>query len=400
MFSENEILQIVGRDRPLFEEDLRSHNSRMNELVASSRFLVVGGAGSIGGSVVREIFSRNPQRLHVIDISENNLAELVRDLRCSVGYIEGDFHAYCFDPLGPEFGAYCRENDDFDYILNLAALKHVRSEKDPFTLGRLLRVNTLLPRRLYEFAQSINAQGFFNVSTDKATNPVSMMGASKRLMECYLASCADSGTQRISARFANVAFSDGSLPHAWIRRIEKKQPIVAPNDIYRYFITEQEAGILCLLATLFAADQQIMVPKLSPNKHLTCFSDVAIRFLHSQNKSPNNLESEEDARNFDWENLKNQSWPCYFFNSSTSGEKSFEEFFDEDEQVDWSRFHEVGLITNHCSIEFSELQSTFEELSTACLTPQRSISDFVEIVSKALPEFRHHETGRHLDDRM
>ena len=237
------LLNIVGRDAPLFEEDLRTHEAELTQLIAGSRFLVIGGAGSIGGAVVRELFARNPRALHVIDTSENNLAELVRDLRSSLGYIDGEFHAYCFDGLGPEFAAFAqqalRQGTPYDYVLNFSALKHVRSEKDPFTLMRLIDVNVMLTKKLLEFAKAGGARKFFCVSTDKAANPVNMMGGSKRIMEMFLLG-EQSATAVSTARFANVAFSDGSLPHAWTERIKKRQPLAAPNDIRRYFVTGQE----------------------------------------------------------------------------------------------------------------------------------------------------------------
>ena len=241
------LLKLIGRENGLFLDDLKIHEQTLNEIVAKSRFLVIGGAGSIGGAVVQELFQRNPKVLHVVDISENNLAELVRNLRSSAGYIDGEFHAYALDCGGVEFQAMLEASDGYDYVLNFSALKHVRSEKDPYTLMRMIDTNIFNTERTLQAAIKMKAAKYFCVSTDKAANPVNMMGASKRIMEMYLMR----GSEDIdvsTARFANVAFSDGSLPYSWTQRIEKGQPLAAPRDIRRYFVT-------CLLYTSDAADE-------------------------------------------------------------------------------------------------------------------------------------------------
>lgn len=401
MFDDSETLKIVGRSSPLFESDMASLGPELKRLVHEGRFLVVGGAGSIGQAVVKLIAEHEPRKLHVVDISENNLAELVRDFRSSKGDFDGDFHAFCIDALSIEFEHYANRHNDFDYVLNLAALKHVRSEKDPYTLSRLVRTNVLLPKRLHAFASRIDANVFFNVSTDKATNPVSMMGASKRLMEVFLASAQDD-VVTTSARFANVAFSDGSLPFAWLRRLEKRQPIVAPHDIFRYFITSREAGILCLLATLRAKHNQIYVPRLTCDDHLVCFTDVAIRFLHSQGKTPALCNSEEEARSYFHQHHEIQSgqWPCYFFPSSTSGEKRKEEFFDKDEQVIWTSDSDVGILNNGTPRSRAAVENVIQDLEAALQSRCPEVKEFAAIFSHILPEFKHSDTGSHLDARM
>src|SRR5579859_3828484 len=228
-----DILSLIGRSAALFEEDLVRHGSSLDEAVASGRFLVIGGAGSIGSAVVRELFARKPRVLHVVDISENNLAELVRDVRSSVGYIEGDFRAFALDCGSCEFHAMIEAHGPYDYVLNFSALKHVRSEKDPFTLMRMIRVNVLNTDEVARHAVEMRAKKYFCVSTDKASNPVNMMGASKRIMEMFLMRRAQA-IPVSTARFANVAFSDGSLPHSWRTRIDKGQPLAAPDDVRRY----------------------------------------------------------------------------------------------------------------------------------------------------------------------
>jgi UDP-N-acetylglucosamine 4,6-dehydratase len=400
---QGQMLALIGRSEALFQEDLARHEAEMSSLISHSRFLVVGGAGSIGSAVVREIFARNPQSLHVIDTAENNLAELVRDLRSSLGYATENFHAYCFDVLGPEFDAFtadvvCR-GASYDYILNFSALKHVRSEKDPFTLMRLIDVNIFLTRKLLEFADSIQARKLFCVSTDKAANPVNMMGGSKRIMEMFLAGN-DGPTAVSTARFANVAFSDGSLPHAWTIRLQKRQPISAPHDVRRYFVTAQEGAHLCLLSILQGADREIFFPKLSPRLHLITFASIAERFLHSVGWEPHICHSEDEARSRVDELSARGQWPCYFFASDTTGEKDFEEFYTESEQIDWSRYHEIGVVRNDAIAAPASLDRFVSQIQTMRRDQRWTKEDLLSCFGELLPNFTHRDTGKYLDNRM
>lgn len=396
-------LALIGREEPLFVEDLRAAEAEFSELIRSSRFLVVGGAGSIGSAVVREIFARNPKALHVIDTSENNLAEMVRDVRSSLGYIDGEFHAYCFDGLGPEFESFAKnsleEGKGYDYVLNFSALKHVRSEKDPYTLMRLIDVNVFLTKKLLEFARACQAKKFFCVSTDKAANPVNMMGGSKRIMEMFL--LGDSSQTPVStARFANVAFSDGSLPHAWTQRIQKRQPLSAPNDVRRYFVTPQEGAHLCLFSILQGHDREIYFPKLSPRLHLITFSSMAVKYLASLGYEAVECESEEEARSRVEELAAQKKWPVYFFRSDTTGEKDFEEFYTDSEEVDWDRYKEIGVVKNEMLVD-SELLRGFEStIHRMRQTHRWTKGELLEAFSKLLPNFAHKETGKTLDNRM
>lgn len=404
MFStKKSLLSLIGRDESLFVEDLKSQGERITLEVANSNFLVVGGAGSIGGAVVKELFRRRPQTLHVIDTSENNLAELVRDIRSSLGYIDGDFHAYCFDALGREFDALttdmARRGINYDYVLNFSALKHVRSEKDPFTLMRLIDVNVFLTKRLLEFSNRIQAKKFFCVSTDKAANPVNMMGGSKRIMEMFL-TAPGNVTKVSTARFANVAFSDGSLPHAWTQRIRKKQPIAAPNDVKRYFVTEQEGAVLCLFSILLGDDTEIFFPKLSERLHLITFASMAEKYLTDLGWQPYPCSSEEEARSRIDELTQKGLWPCYFFGSDTTGEKDFEEFYTDSETVDWGRFREIGVVKNSASAETSLLGEFEERIHALRSQGTWSKSDLLETFTHLLPNFRHLETGKYLDGKM
>lgn len=271
-------LDLIGRDQELFSNDLLSFEDDIRKEICNSKFLVIGGAGSIGQAVTMEIFKRDPKVLHVVDISENNMVELVRDIRSSVGYGSGDFRTFAIDCGSNEFLSFIEEEGPYDYIYNLSALKHVRSEKDPFTLMRMTMVNIFNTVETVRLAKKMNAKKYFCVSTDKAANPVNMMGASKRIMEMFL--MRESLNQNISmARFANVAFSDGSLLHGFNQRFSKNQPLAAPNDIQRYFLTPQESGELCLLSGLLGKNRDIFFPKLNERLHLTTFSEIACSYI-------------------------------------------------------------------------------------------------------------------------
>jgi FlaA1/EpsC-like NDP-sugar epimerase len=393
------ILNLIGRDAPLFDADIKKLDATMRERVEGAKFLVIGGAGSIGQAVTREIFKRSPAALHVVDISENNMVELVRDIRSTLGYIQGDFRTFSIDCGGREFDALMAQEGPYDYVLNLSALKHVRSEKDPFTLMRLIEVNILNTVKTLSMARQGNARKYFCVSTDKAANPVNMMGASKRIMELFL--MRESLTQPLSmARFANVAFSDGSLLHGFNQRFAKRQPISAPKDVRRYFVTPQESGELCLLSCLFGENRDIFFPKLSEKLHLITFSEIAVRYLEELGFEAFECASEEEARERAAELIAQKRWPCYFFNSDTTGEKDFEEFFTDLEDLDMSRFGSVGVIRNSSDFDEAHLESFAQGIAALRTQGTWSKSDLVKLFFEMLPEFAHKETGKYLDERM
>lgn len=395
----NSMLALIGRDQPLFTSDLAQYGKSLEDLVGKGRFLVVGGAGSIGAAVVRELFRRRPKVLHVVDISENNLAEVVRDIRSSMGYIEGDFRTFAIDSGSPEFDAMLAQHGPYDYILNFSALKHVRSEKDPFTLMRMVRVNILNTDRALRYAAGSGVTKYFCVSTDKASHPVNMMGASKRIMEMFLMRWED----RVSvstARFANVAFSDGSLPHSWTLRIAKRQPLAAPNDVRRYFVTDSEGAILCLMSTFFGNNRDIFFPKLSADVHLTKFSDIARRYLESIGYEAFACESEEEARGRLDELVPQGKWPCYFFESDTTGEKDVEEFYMEGESIDWGRFNDIGVVTNTLRSDAQTLAHFEQTIARMLESKEWTKADLVQLFNQTLSRFSHKETFKYLDDRM
>jgi FlaA1/EpsC-like NDP-sugar epimerase len=393
------ILQLIGRTAPLFESDISSRNNELGELVSRSRFLVVGGAGSIGQAVTREIFKRKPLALHVVDISENNMVELVRDIRSTLGYIDGDFRTFALDCGSNEYRALMNASEGYDYVLNLSALKHVRSEKDPFTLMRLIEVNILNTITTAQMAKAHGAKKYFCVSTDKAANPVNMMGASKRIMEMFL--MRESESMEIStARFANVAFSDGSLLHGFNQRFAKQQPISAPNDVRRYFVTPQESGELCLMSCLLGENRDIFFPKLSEQLHLTTFSDIAERYIKNLGYEPYHCSTEQEARDRSAELIASKRWPCYFFKSDTSGEKDFEEFFTDSEILDMNRFKNLGVIKNSAKYSSDQLDvflSTIDSIRSGDLWEKAPL---VDLFNRMIPDFDHKETGKYLDGRM
>lgn len=394
-----DILQLIGRDKMLFATDIAKSEYSLSEIVKSSRFLVLGGAGSIGQAVVKEIFKRSPVKLHVVDISENNMVELVRDIRSSSGYIDGDFKTFALDIGSLEYDAFIKADGTYDYVLNLSALKHVRSEKDPYTLMRMIDVNVFNTDKTLKQSISKGSKKYFCVSTDKAANPVNMMGASKRIMEMFLMRRSEA-ISISTARFANVAFSDGSLLHGFNQRIQKRQPIVAPSDVKRYFITPQESGELCLMSCIFGENRDIFFPKLSESLHLISFADIAVKYLNQLGYEPFLCNSEEEARELVKTLPQEKKWPCYFTKSDTTGEKDFEEFFTEKETLDMERFHNLGVVKNELNIESDRLILFETSISAFRNAGEWTKQGLLDLFYTMIPDFGHKETGKYLDSKM
>lgn len=392
-------LTLIGRNRELFDNDILSKSQAIRDIVSNNKFLVIGGAGSIGNAVTQEIFKRDPKLLHVVDISENNMVELVRNIRSSAGYGSGELKTFAVDCGDIEFEALIENEGPYDYVFNLSALKHVRSEKDPYTLMRMIMVNVFNTLKTLRIAKDMDAKKYFCVSTDKAANPVNMMGASKRIMEKFL--MRESLTQEISmARFANVAFSDGSLLHGFNQRFAKKQPFSAPNDVRRYFVTPQESGELCLLSGLLGNNRDIFFPKLSEKLHLITFSEIAVRYLREKGYEPYECQSENEARNKAEELIANKHWPCYFFKSDTTGEKDFEEFFTENEDIDMERFEAVGVVRNQPEFDEVKLDEFMNGIKALRKKGTWNKEDILKLYYSILPDFLHKETGKYLDQKM
>ena len=393
------MLNLLGREKELFTEDIRNHKEELEKIVTNSKFLVIGGAGSIGQAVTKEIFKRNPKKLHIVDISENNMVELVRDIRSSFGYIDGDFQTFALDVDSIEYDAFIEADGIYDYVLNLSALKHVRSEKDPFTLMRMINVNIFNTDKTLQQSIKKGVKKYFCVSTDKAANPVNMMGASKRIMEMFV----NRRSQEIDvsmARFANVAFSDGSLLHGFNQRIQKQQPIVAPNDVKRYFVIPKESGELCLMSCIFGENRDIFFPKLNENLHLITFSEIAKKFLKHKGFEPVICNTEEEARKMAKKLPIGIKWPCFFTKSDTTGEKDLEEFYTNQEDLEIGRFQNLGIIKNELSFSKEKLElfeSTISDLKGKRKWNRKQI---VNLFHKMIPNFEHKETGKYLDSKM
>ncbi|MES2808657.1 MAG: UDP-N-acetylglucosamine 4,6-dehydratase [Bacteroidota bacterium] len=394
-----DIIELIGRDKELFTDDVARVEDELKTIVERSSFLVIGGAGSIGQAVTKEIFKRNPQKLHVVDISENNMVELVRDIRSSFGYIEGNFQTFALDIGSVEYDAFIEGDGRYDYVLNLSALKHVRSEKDPYTLMRMVNVNVFNTEKTIQQAIKKGAKKYFCVSTDKAANPVNMMGASKRIMEMYLLKWSEK-INISTARFANVAFSDGSLLHGFNQRIQKLQPIVAPNDIKRYFVIPKESGELCLMSCIFGENRDVFFPKLSENLHLITFADIAIKYLSKIGYQPHICTTEDEARALVKVLNAQGKWPCLFTVSDTTGEKDFEEFYTRDEVLDMDRFESIGIIKNEQAVDNEKLDLFTTKITSLKAAGAWSKQDIVELFFKMIPDFEHKETGKYLDAKM
>ena len=393
------ILQLIGRYQPLFREDILAHEKEICERIESSSFLVLGGAGSIGCAVVKEIFKRNPKRLHVVDLSENNLVELVRDIRSSYGYIQGDFKTFALDIGSDIYNTYFENQPRFDYVLNLSALKHVRSEKDIYTLMRMIEVNIFNTDKTLLQTISKGTHKYFAVSTDKAANPVNLMGASKRIMEKILLNRSQS-ISISTARFANVAFSDGSLLHGFNQRIAKNQPLVAPNDVKRYFVTPEESGELCLMSALFGENRDVFFPKENNEFALTSFTDIAMRYLYSIGLEPFLCSNETEARERIEELIPQKKWPCLFTNSDTTGEKEEEEFYSNEEILDLNRFKSLGIIKNNFMDENDKIHEFRNKMEFWKRKGNWTKEDFVVTFQEIIPEFHYEDLGKYLDQKM
>lgn len=395
----DKILNLIGRSSYLFTKDIEDHKFALENIVAASSFLVLGGAGSIGQAVVKEIFKRDPKKLHVVDISENNMVELVRDIRSSFGYISGDFQTFALDIGSNEYDAFIESDGNYDYVLNLSALKHVRSEKDPFTLMRMIDINIFNTEKTMKQSLEKGSIKYFCVSTDKAANPVNLMGASKRIMEMFLMR-RSIDIPFSTARFANVAFSDGSLLHGFNQRIQKRQPIVAPKDIRRYFIAPQESGELCLMSCIFGDNRDIFFPKLNESLHLITFADIAIKYLANLGFEPYLCSSEQEARDLMATKPDLGQWPCLFSDSDTTGEKDFEEFYTDNEILNMDRFNSIGVIKNEALFVpdlINEFEQTIENLKK---NKSWTKNELVDLFYKVIPDFKYKPTGKYLDSKM
>lgn len=394
-----------GRTESYFIEDMRAFDAELNKKINGKRILVIGGAGSIGGAVVHQLANRKPAALHIVDQSENNLAEIVRDLRSRPSGLEiADFLTYPLDYGSEPMRMILNDSAPYDVVFNFAALKHVRSEKDKYSLLQMLDTNVAKQVRFMKWLKSIDFQGrYFCVSTDKAANPVNLMGASKRLMEHIIFSdkvVPDFKGEVTSARFANVAFSDGSLLHAFLNRLRKGQPLAAPVDTRRYFVSLSEASEICLLAAFLAKPNTIVVPRLNPEEDLQLLDKIAMKTLKYFGLEPVIYEDENNARLSVQNNLELGLYPLLVTPLNTSGEKSYEEFVGENETVSDIGFKSLEGVS-YIEPKAGTLEVLYEEIESILAGKIRMDKNTtVRKIAEVIPEFHHIETGKNLDQRM
>jgi FlaA1/EpsC-like NDP-sugar epimerase len=391
---------VTGRRHSLFKEDIRNNENILRERIQGKSALVIGGAGTIGSSFIKALLKYDPARLYVVDINENGLTELTRDLRSSEDVkVPQDFKTYPMNLGHRVFEKMFLAEGPFDIVANFAAHKHVRSEKDPYSIQAMIENNVFYTSRLLELMLKSPPKRFFCVSTDKAANPVNVMGASKKIMEEVILAYAEK-IHVSTARFANVAFSNGSLPDGFLYRLNKRQPLSAPLDIRRYFVSPQESGQLCLLACVLSDSGEIFFPRIAESE-MKYFSDIAVNLLETVGYKPLYCQSEAEAK-LQASKLDQNSpnYPVYFFKSDTSGEKPFEEFYSAGENPDMDRLEQLGIIHGKPNMGPDDLDDLFKKLKELFAKKDLSKSDLVALIKAYLPSFDHLETGKSLDQKM
>jgi len=400
MVKEELLNKILKRSGSIFAEDLASYEGAIAERVRRSRIMVIGAAGSIGNAFVKQLLPFHPAGLHLVDISENNLVEVVRDLRSSLVPVPVDFKTFAVAMGSLEFDRLLDSERDYDYVVNFSAMKHVRSERDPFSLMRMFHTNVEAVKALLDHLGRKTTKKHFSVSSDKAANPANIMGATKIFMERILLAYSD----RIpfsTARFANVAFSDGSLLHGFLKRMEKRQPLAAPHDVRRYFISHEESGQLCLLSCFLGENRDIYFPKLDEETDLLTFSEIAVTVLDAYGYKSDICASEKEAKEKAARmNDGSKTWPCFFFASDTTGEKPFEEFYTDADQVNWERYKNIGVISQPPWTDREKIDRALAAFEVIRQKPRWLKEDMVEAIRIIVPELDHEEKGKNLDEKM
>ena len=398
--------KITYRPISMFEDDIQANNVRLATEIEGKSVCVIGGAGSIGSSFIKAILRFRPDKLVVIDLNENGLAELTRDIRSTEGlFVPEEYRTYTLNFADPIFSRIFREEKGFDIVANFSAHKHVRSEKDKYSVQALIENNDIKAKKLMDLLCEFPPKHFFCVSTDKAANPVNIMGASKRIMEDLV--MAYNGKFKVTtARFANVAFSNGSLPDGWLHRLQKKQPLAAPNDVKRYFVSPEESGQICMLACILGNGGEVFFPKLGEDQMLT-FSAICDDFVAAQGLTKDECASDEEAKrkaaaidNSQFSILNAQlEYPVVYFKSDTTGEKAYEEFYVPGEKINMKRFKALGVVEETTRRPMDEVNAFFEKLETL-FADDFTKEDVVCALKEFIPNFEHEEKGKNLDQKM
>ena len=391
---------VTSRPVSMFAADIEANKEILTAEIKGKKICVIGGAGSIGSSFIKAVLRFEPVSVVVIDLNENGLAELVRDVRSTDGlYVPEEFRCYTLNFADAIFERIFREEKGFDIVANFSAHKHVRSEKDKYSVQALIENNDIKAKRLMDLLCVYPPKHFFCVSTDKAANPVNIMGASKRIME-DLVMAYNVHFKVTTARFANVAFSNGSLPDGWIHRLQKKQPLAAPSDVKRYFVSLEESGQICMLACILGNGGEVFFPKLDTDKMLT-FSAICDDFIKAEGftkvECKNDVEAKRYAAQMSYES---DFYPVVYFKSDTTGEKAYEEFYVPGEQINTERFMALGVVEYTSRKNMDEVNSFFNELESIFQQDNFSKADVVESIKKFIPNFEHEEKGKNLDQKM
>ncbi len=391
---------ITQRGESFFSRDLAGHHNALMNAISGKSVLVIGGAGTIGSSYIRSVLKYNPSRLFVADISENGLTELTRDLRSTHGgYVPDDYKTYPINFNDAVFYRLLENEGPFDIVANFAAHKHVRSEKDHYSITALLENNVIRAEKFLAFLKQHPPGHFFCVSTDKAANPVNIMGASKKIMEEMIMAYANY-FPITTARFANVAFSNGSLLDGFMNRLMRRQPFSVPTDVKRYFVSPDESGQICMMACMLGRTGEIFFPKLEENQ-LTSFYDITEEFVKSLGMEVIPFDTEKEAKKYAATMPKDtRYWPVYYFTSDTSGEKAYEEFYTEGELLDLETYHSLGVIKNAPRRTLDEIHSMIDKLNAVLNSPEISKAAIVNVMHEFIPTFQHVETGKNLDQKM
>lgn len=391
---------ITSRPTSMFAPDIEANKEQLQQEIEGKSLLVIGGAGSIGSSYIRAMLPFKPSKLVVIDLNENGLAELTRDLRSTHGmYIPSEYRTYTLNFADPIFERIFREEKGFNIVANFSAHKHVRSEKDQYSVEALIENNVIKARKLLDLLVEFPPTHFFCVSTDKAANPVNIMGASKRIMEDMIMAYS-SKFKVTTARFANVAFSNGSLLAGFIDRMMKKQPLAAPNDVKRYFVSPDESGQICMLACMLGNNGEIFFPKLGEEQMIT-FSSICDKFLHTLGYDKKECDTDEEAKKFAAEMPEDSNiYPVVYFTSDTTGEKDYEEFYVPGEKLNMNRFTSLGVIEEVQKRPLSDLDQFFHELEALFGQSDFNKAEIVAAIKRFIPNFEHVERGKNLDQKM